>query len=75
MTYEVFTVDTITGKRRVAVKTRADAFPGDARSDAWTIAQDAWGRGSRLSPVSSTLKRLPKEFREAGCARGWGAVA
>lgn len=74
MAFEIFTADTISGRRSIAVKIRKDALPGDNRSDAYSVAIANWGRACRLIGESKTVRRLPAGYTEDRTAPGWGYV-
>ena len=72
--FAIFTVDTISGHHRIAVKSQRGASGGDLRHDACSLALGEWGRGARLLPGNTVSRRLAKSFSESRIARGWGFI-
>lgn len=74
MAYQIFTADTITGRREIAVKVSKGMSPEDYRHDAYSVAFALWGKGARLIGDRRTVKKIGDSFSEAACSKGWGWV-
>jgi hypothetical protein len=62
MAYQIFTASTVFGRFDIAIQVERDAFPGDARANAYNALFAEFGRCSTIIGDSHQVRRLSNKF-------------